>query len=424
MATGPRSGWPSAAVVQAPEDCAAVCRSYSCGARAQRSGSVENRVCAALSHRFSMAAPGTLTVSVLNCANLASMDWMSKNDPYVQLTVYPDSATVQPRRKNTKILSNGGANPEFMEDHSFRLVQQDGLTLDVAVWESDGDEDYIMDRLNGKVVIALDSIFRRAPGEHHVNTYELLKPGTDKKKVRGSIKLGFSWYPGGGTSTRSDVGRPESELPAMPVDEPPPVPPKHGAPPPTTEAPKPQLPKGWKEMRMTDGDVYYINKRTGETSWTLPAGTEGTSPAPQPAVDAPPVAAVQPEPEPQAQPTPQAGWFYKDPEMVTQGPYSQTQMKDWVEGGFFPGSVLVKAPGLPNWLPLHTNTIRGLLGLTPLPPVPAPAPAPAAPTLLAVTCPQNVTPGQKLLVSSPTGQQLQVEVPIGVTPGMIFHIQL
>ena len=371
---------------------------------------------AALPHRFSMATAGTLTVSVINCTSLASMDWMSKNDPYVQLTVYPESATVQPRRKNTKILSNGGADPQFMEDHSFRLVPQDGLTLDVAVWESDGDEDYLGDRLNGKVVIALDSVFRRAPGEHNVNIYELLKPGTDKKKVRGSIKLGFSWYPpSGGTS------------PAMPLDEPPPMPRKTAEPPPVapkTEPPTPKLPKGWKEMRMTDGDVYYMNRRTGETSWTLPPGTEGASPAPQPAVDAPAVAAVQPEPEPQPQPTSQAGWFYKDPEMLTQGPYSQTQMKEWVEGGFFPGSVLVKAPELPNWLPLHANAIRGLLGLTPLPPVPAPAPAPAAPTLLAVTCPRGVNPGQKLLVSSPTGQNLQVEVPIGVTPGMVFHIQL
>lgn len=367
--------------------------------------------------------PGTLTVSVISCSNLKSMEW-GRNDPYVQLTIGPESAEVQPRRRNTKILKGGGKNPHFMEDHTFRIVPANGLTLDVAVWESDGAEDYLNDRLNGKVIMALDSIFRRAAGEYTVKEYEIVKVGTKKRVVHGSIRLGLSWQPGVASTASAD--RDDEPPPPMPMEH------TSSLSDLTTRVPErtqPRIPSGWKEMKMSDGDVYYVNTRNGEKSWRLPGTEDAAAAAPEPAVVH--VPKFEPEPTPQPQPQPQlqthtvaqSGWYYKDPSGQTQGPYSQTEMKQWIDGGFFPESMMVKAPGAPSWLPLHA--IRGLIGVTPPPaPPPAPSPAPVAPTLLAVSCPAGVQPGQKILVTSPTGQALQVEVPAGVTPGMIFHIQV
>ena len=289
--------------------------------------------------------------------------------------ICPDGASVQPRVRNTKILNNAGKNPHFMEDHSFSVVPVDGLALDVAVWESDGEENYLMDRLNGKVMIALDSVFRRAAGEYSVKNYEILKVGTKKRVVHGTVRLGLSWQPGGDSTARPPVASapPEDaldELPLMPAMN-------SGSVTdlatllPEGQPPKPKIPIGWKEMRMSDGDVYYMNTRTGEQCWKLP-GTDPTPvPAPAPAPKPEPAPAPKPEPVPApAPPPPPAGWFYKDPEGLTQGPYSQTDMKSWIDGGFFPESMMVKAPGAPSWLPLHA--IRGMIGATALPPAPPP----------------------------------------------------
>ena len=39
-----------------------------------------------------------------------------------------------------------------------------------------------------------------------------------------------------------------------------------------------------------------------------------------------------------------------------------------------------------------------------------------------VACPQGVTGGGMVMITTPTGQQLQVVVPAGVTPGQMFQV--
>lgn len=38
--------------------------------------------------------------------------------------------------------------------------------------------------------------------------------------------------------------------------------------------------------------------------------------------------------------------------------------------------------------------------------------------MMTVVCPQGVEAGGKMMAQTPTGQQVQVQVPAGVTPGM------
>jgi len=54
----------------------------------------------------------------------------------------------------------------------------------------------------------------------------------------------------------------------------------------------------------------------------------------------------------------------------------------------------------------------------------APAVAVPQPTLMQVTCPENLGPGAPLVVQAPDGRQLQVTVPAGVGPGMHFQVQV
>ena len=92
------------------------------------------------------------------------------------------------------------------EVHDFRVVPCSGLAIEVCVWESDGaEDDFDADRLNGKVVLALDSIFQRAAGDYSEKDYNILKPGTKKAVVHGAVKLGFGWTP---PQLESEVGAP------------------------------------------------------------------------------------------------------------------------------------------------------------------------------------------------------------------------
>ena len=57
-------------------------------------------------------------------------------------------------------------------------------------------------------------------------------------------------------------------------------------------------------------------------------------------------------------------------------------------------------------------------------PPPAHAPAPPAGTqLMQVTCPPNTWPGATVTINAP-GQQLQVQVPAGVSPGQVFSVSV
>ena len=52
------------------------------------------------------------------------------------------------------------------------------------------------------------------------------------------------------------------------------------------------------------------------------------------------------------------------------------------------------------------------------------APAPSAGTqLMQVTCPPNTWPGAMVTINAP-GQQLQVQVPAGVSPGQVFSVSV
>ena len=55
--------------------------------------------------------------------------------------------------------------------------------------------------------------------------------------------------------------------------------------------------------------------------------------------------------------------------------------------------------------------------------IPLAAVAPA-PTLMNVTVPQGVMPGQLLQLQTPSGQVVSVAVPAGMAPGGVFQIQV
>lgn len=41
-----------------------------------------------------------------------------------------------------------------------------------------------------------------------------------------------------------------------------------------------------------------------------------------------------------------------------------------------------------------------------------------------VTCPEGATVGTFLTITTPTGQQMQVAVPLGVNPGTVFQVHI
>ena len=51
-------------------------------------------------------------------------------------------------------------------------------------------------------------------------------------------------------------------------------------------------------------------------------------------------------------------------------------------------------------------------------------PMAAAQSIMHVTCPEGVTAGQFIQITTPAGQSLQVAVPTGVAPGSVFSVQV
>ena len=49
---------------------------------------------------------------------------------------------------------------------------------------------------------------------------------------------------------------------------------------------------------------------------------------------------------------------------------------------------------------------------------------PLAPSMMTVTCPADVAPGQLINVQTPTGAVLQVQIPAGVGPGQGFQVPI
>ena len=162
---------------------------------------------------MSVAPPGTLVVKVVEARDLKSMDW-SKNDPYVTLSIKNNAGgedvPAAPRFRRTEILQGAGKHPRWGEVHEFRVVPCSGLAIEVCVWESDGAaDDFDADRLNGKVVLALDSIFQRKAGDYSEKDYNILKPGTKKAVVHGAVKAGL-WLDtaaAGGRAARGSATR-------------------------------------------------------------------------------------------------------------------------------------------------------------------------------------------------------------------------
>ena len=52
------------------------------------------------------------------------------------------------------------------------------------------------------------------------------------------------------------------------------------------------------------------------------------------------------------------------------------------------------------------------------------APKPPTTRLIAVVCPDGVSPGQTFQITTPNGAPMQVEVPAGFTPGCTFHVSV
>ena len=48
----------------------------------------------------------------------------------------------------------------------------------------------------------------------------------------------------------------------------------------------------------------------------------------------------------------------------------------------------------------------------------------AAPTMMSVTCPDGVVPGQTIGIAMPDGSPMQVQVPPGIAPGSVFQVAL
>ena len=320
-----------------------------------------------------MANVGILAVDVLQCRELKDKDWFSKNDPYVTLELkggmgrdgagQADNAGGRVDKVRTATLHGAGSNPKWTnEQHDFQVVPRDGLTMEVEVFDYDGDgsSDSI-----GKTVLSLDSVFTRKSGQKTQKWYDLF--GKKSGNIHGQIQLGVMWVSG-----------------ATPKPAP-------------TPAPAPAL---------------------APAQPTYPSAPPAAHPSAPPAAYP---AAAPPAPfQPASQDPDQIrGWFYVDPKGQTQGPHTAAEMRSW--SSYFPQSMQVMAPGATSWLPLSSYP---QIGGKPPAPAPAPPPQPAATgQMLQVTCPPGVGPGQAIYTRSPAGLQLMVTVPPGVSPGMIFHVR-
>ena len=141
---------------------------------------------------FEPAVVGTCVFTLYEGRNLANMDSVGKQDPYVKLTLGDTT-------KQSKTCEDGGTDPYFEEEELVLWIDDTAWTEDLLVQVY--DEDVGLDDLIGQSHVPLLPYMAVPPQHAKEQVFELFNK-VDAKKHRGELLMKLQFLPAGKLTIR------------------------------------------------------------------------------------------------------------------------------------------------------------------------------------------------------------------------------
>ena len=220
----------------------------------------------------------TLSVTCYNGKGLRNPNLLGKSDPYVFITGESHCGTIADFEVRSKTVNGGGKNPDWGGQALAPIMIGDHAYLNISVWDDDvGRDDKI-----GEVTVTIDDVLKQLGKERWLNlTHKNGKKDAGDLRIKfdASLPIGCSdavedvmAYPFArpsiqpvafGSKAYKAIGDEERQLEAQREGE------GEGG---EAGGLRGDDDQPWSEQLDEEGNVYYFNSLTQETSWEVPEG--------------------------------------------------------------------------------------------------------------------------------------------------------